>query len=546
MIKFFKKYYFIILPLITTAYMLLQGIPLSTVDDCFMMEIAKSFQTNPHSEYLKFISIIHGYVLKFFYNIIPSVNWFAVLYLFTIGIPFVLFYKITQNYKNKPFFVILALLLHIAVLSRITFTIISFICSTAAVLWALEYVKEINRASIKHLILVFLLFFLSFSLRTGSVFICILTIFLPIYFFSIKERRNSVFVIATILGFCFIANYTNVWIKQEYKESIPDETYYKQFNEYRAKVSDTPAIDYEKNKAELDKIGITKNDLELFSKRKYADIDIFSSENLKKIYELQTFSNRYLLDISEIVIIKSSALVLASLFVIALFSFIYFKNRRKEIFSFSVFLFGAIAYLFFRKRPVFRVLFAINVLGVMTFAYIAMQELKNKIDLNKIIKRLAIAMLIASFIVITLSNIINVNSHKKDESDAKIVAEYVNSNKDKKYITDEKGRADWAPVLLSLRTNETFIPPANIFGDWYVYTPFWYDHLEQLGLSQYKDCAFKAVLDENVRVVSVDNGQMADQISTFLNEHYDLPVKYEIEDTIPGTDHTIYKFSISD
>jgi len=248
MINFFKKYYFLIIPLIVTAYMLVQGIPLTVNDDRFIMEMAKSFQTNAHSEYLMFVSIIQGYILKFLYNLVPSVNWFAVLYLFTINITFALFYKIIQNYNNKLIFVGITTLTQIAAMSLITFTMMPFICSTAAVLWGLEYIKEINKSSIKHFILVFFMFFLGFSIRSSSPFVCIFLVFLPVYFFAVKERRNSIWVVALLLSFCTIANYTNIWAKDAYKKTFSYEMYYNQFHEYRSMVSDTTAIDYEENK----------------------------------------------------------------------------------------------------------------------------------------------------------------------------------------------------------------------------------------------------------------------------------------------------------
>lgn len=67
--KFITKYYFLILPLIVTAIMLLQNIAYYQVDDRLMMEMANSFKTNPHSEHIMFINVVFGYGLKFLYGI---------------------------------------------------------------------------------------------------------------------------------------------------------------------------------------------------------------------------------------------------------------------------------------------------------------------------------------------------------------------------------------------------------------------------------------------------------------------------------------------
>ncbi len=546
MAKIIKNYYYIIVPLAITVIMLMQKLTFATIDDCFMMQIANSFRTNSHSEFLVFINVIYGYILKFLNHLIPSVNWFAVLYISIVNIAFIPMYKITQNYSNKMFFVGVLAVLQAVTYYFITFTVMPFICSSAAILWSLEHVKKIDKYSIKHIIFSFVLFCIGFGMRSGSTFMCIFPMFLPIYFFSALKKRNSIWVIIAIMSICFVAHYGVVGARKVYKNNIPEDTYYNQFAEYRSKLTDSPKIDYEKNKEALEAIGITRNDLNMYRSFEYADRNIFSNENMEKMVQMQTFSEKYTFNILEFDIESHCVLVLFAYFSIALLSFIFFKNRRKEIFFFSLFIFVAILYLFIRKRAPMRVVLPITMSGIIMLSYIGMQELTKNIKPDHRLRNAGLILIAIMFVGINAYNVFNINRINATLEEPKKVVEYVRHHQDTIYITDEKANTSFAPQFLSLKSSEkNHTQLCNIFGDWYVYSYFWYDQLDQLGLTEYQDCSFKAVLDERVRVITAEE-TLLERIHIFLKEHYNLETEYHLEEKITGTSSGSYKFNLVD
>lgn len=546
MAKFFKKYYFVIVPLTVTFIMLLQNIKISQVDDYFVMEMANSFKTNSHSEHLMFINIFYGYLLKFLYNLIPSVNWFGLLYVAVVNAAFIPLNKITQHYENKVIFIGILAVLQVMSFLYITFTIMPFICAVAAILWCLEYVKKIDRHSIKHILFSFFLFFLGFGMRSGSTFICIFLMFIPIYLFSVLDKRNSISAVAIIMGICIIANYSITGMQKAYKKTIPEDMYFNQFQEYRAELSDGAKINYEENKEYLQSIGISKNDLIMFMNWEYADKNVFSNENLEKIVALRSFSDKYTLNIFEFSIKPLVGLVILAFLSIALICFIFFKVRRKEIFLFAFFVLGAMFFLFVRGRAPLRVMLPITISGIITLMYIGMQEFTQSIKLNRIIKNVALTAIIILYVALNSYNVLRIVEDKNISNNVNKVVEYVNTNDDKTYITDEKLRWYIAPHIINLTfENPQSEQPYNIFGDWYVYSYFWYDQLEQLGLSEYKDSTFKAVLEDDIRIVS-NQPVMLERIRIFLEENYGIKSKYIMEEKIDNTGYNVYKFNNAD
>ncbi|MBR3791094.1 MAG: hypothetical protein IKK18_00175 [Clostridia bacterium] len=453
-------------------------------------------------------------------------------------------YKITQRYSNKLIFVGILAILQAVSFFYITFTIMPFICSASAILWYIEYVKKIDRHSIKHILLCFILFCLGFGMRAGSAFICIFLMSLPIYLIAVRKRENSVWAIIVIMSVCILANYGMTGMQKAYKNTIPEDTYFNQFHQYRALLSDGAKIDYEKNKEKFEAIGITENDMKMYRSYEYADKTVFSNENLKKIINIRSFSDQYTLNIFEFPISsRTAAIIIIYLFALML-CFIVFKERRKEIALFSLFVLGAMLFLFVRKRAPLRVILPITIFGIIVLMYIGMQELTKNIKLDHKVKRLGIIIIVVAFLGVNAANIlVNIHIQNSKIDDADKVIEYVDSNQDITYVTDERLRWYASPRILTLKASDNSSPqPYNIFGDWYVYSNFWYEQLDELGLSEYRDCTFKAVLEERVRFVT-DEEDVLERTQIFLQEHYDITSEYVLEETIGDTSYGVYKFN---
>ncbi len=538
-----KKYYFLVIPFVVTVFMLFQQISFDIVDDSFMMEIANSYKYNSRSEHLVFISVFYGYIIKFLNNTIPFLNWFSIMYILIVNLAFVPLYYMTQKYDNKVMFVIIIAVLQAWTFLHITFTVIPFLCSASSVLWILEHVKKLDRYSIKHLVFSFVLFFLGFAMRSGSTFVCIFLLIMPILLCSVIEKRNTFKVVISIMILCIVANYSVIAIRYAYEKNIPEETYFNQFAEYRSVLSDGTEIFYEENREAFQTIGITENDMQMYRSFEYADKSVFSNENLREIVQMRSFKDKYTLKIWHVIYWIDSVFLLFGYLCIAFVCFIFFKKRRKEIFLFSCFVVGAVSFLFIRERAFTRIVRHIILFGLTIITYIGMQELTYSVKLGNILRKILTIMLSIIFVSVNITNICY-NKEANQPSSHNVVIDFVEKNSDKIYVTDEVLNGAISPRSLSIKALKNSNPqPYNIFGDWFVYSYYWYSRLDQLGLSEYQDCTFKAVLDDNVRVVS-KNSEFLNRVCTFLEEHYNIKSDYFIEEVIGNTGYFVYNFDI--
>lgn len=550
MINFAKKYYYIIIPVGLTLLMML-GCPLyyDTVDDVYMQEIALSFATNTHSEQLIFLNVFYGYLLKFLYGILPTVNWFCVLYLVIANIAYIPLFKITQKYGCQIFSVGILAGIMAFMLVRISFTALSFLCGASAIMWILDNVEKLSVESIKHFAFALLLCILGFGMRAGSTFICLLLLFVPVYFFFVLKKRTGIGVIAAMLVILICSNYGVKMINTEYKNHIPEEMYFTQFAEYRASASDKGNISYDKNSETFEEVGLSSNDIDIYRKFLYADKDVFDKEALKTIVNTRSFNDMYDLNFVGIIISMIKKPFVLWYILAAVLAFVLMKKNRAEILSLSVFVLGAIGYLFFRRRGADHVLNQIATCGIIVLNYLAMMYYDKEYGIKDILKdKKHIFMSVIAVGLVAMNICLAWGYHLfAGTSYTKIgapVVEYVNSTEDEiVYVSDAATRTNFINRRLTFNADECKHERVyNILGDWFVYSYYWYDMLDELGLSEYSDCTHKALLDERVRFIAANTKNM-DIIITFLYENYGIETSYEVEKEFDDSSLVIYKFN---
>ena len=113
----------------------------------------------------------------------------------------------------------------------------------------------------------------------------------------------------------------------------------------------------------LNKVGISKNDVFLYAKTMYADKSVFSMEALEVMKDAKDINDQYTLDI---LYLSKNMVKMAFIWwylAAMLISIILMKKNYKEIIAVSVFVMGAIFYLFLRRRGVARVVNQISIAG---------------------------------------------------------------------------------------------------------------------------------------------------------------------------------------
>lgn len=553
MLKGVKKSAFIICPVLVTAIALcLNVLRYGAFDDILMYHISNSYAFNSHSEFLTFINVGLGYVLKLLYGFAPAVNWFSLLYITAINLGFISLHRICQKHTDSLAPAVILSLVEFYLLLRLSFSSISFILLLTAVLWMLDNVDKLEAKKIGHIIYSLFLFALALGMRNGMTVYCVIAICIPLFLFAIIKKRNHTAVVALIVVLAIGANIGVTALNRGYKANIPADMYYNEFQEYRCSASDEGKINYKAHKDEFKQAGISKNDLKLFKQFVYGDKEAFSAEKLKAISEARSFEDKYNTNPIKIIknVIKLESIPLNYIFYFAAFAvilFILFKKKRLELFASTAFVAAAELYLFVRRRGVFRVTDPIAALGIIILLYIVLDEKESlkelsifkKIEFEKAAKAVT-AILLVFTVLASAACVKAVGNKYKDYSD---ITEVIQQDKEHIYLAAPLSADNIYDQHLTLTTAKyNKVPVYAIEGDWWIYSYYWHNLTEELGLSEYKDKAINSILDDRVLFVS-RNKDLPDYLVKLYKEHYGLNVRYRLVEKYSGK-MKVYDFYI--
>ena len=535
--KSLKKTAYICCPIIVTITALcLNVLRYGAFDDILMYNMATSYSFNSHSEFLVFINVGFGYILKLLYSVLPAVNWFSLLYIVLINIGFISLQYLIQKRTDGYIAAVILMTVQFYLLLRLSFSTVSFILLLTAVLWMLENVEKLDRKSVGHIIYSFVLFVLALGMRNGMTLYCVIIMCIPLFVFSVKNRKNTVSVIALVVALSVVANIGVTAINRGYKESIPESTYFNQFQQYRSSASDEGKIDYKEHKAEFDKANISKNDIKVFKQFVYGDKDNYSAEKLKVISSTRSFSDKYNINPLKIIknVIKLESIPLNYIFYFAAFAiilFIVFKKKRTELFCSTAFVAAAELFLFVRRRGVFRVTDPVAALGVIILLFIVIGEndslrelnIFKKIDYKKTVNLLTVLSVVFA---VTVSGVC-VKACDKKYKDYSDITTVIQNDTSHTYLAAPLSADNIYDQHLTLATNKYItVPIYAVEGDWWIYSYYWYSLMNELNLSEYTDASIKAILDDDVLFVS-RNKDLPDYLVKYYKEHYNIDVEYQ-------------------
>ena len=206
---------------------------------------------------------------------------------------------------------------------------------------------------------------------------------------------------------------------------------------------------------------------------------------------------------------------------------ILLKGRRLEVLADIFFVMVAVVYLHFRKRGIGRVVNPIIFIG---FVILLTRLLEHKIMLQKgkvfmAIRYVTVVTLLVVAIILPLRN------HRsgyywflerEEQKTAKIV-NHVRADKEHKYVSF---------VSFTSMRNIHFTrqePVAenvisSVYVGWMVYTPYWYDLLEQHGIDQYKDCLYLSLTDPKIKMLCNSSGTI-ECLEKAIEETYGIQVQ---------------------
>ena len=558
--KLFRKYYFVLIPVVVTALCAAFGLIRYIInDDTAMLKIAESFQTNSHSEHLVFISVILGYLLKLLYNLVPDFNWFITMYLLVVNCGFIALCGIVKKLGERIIGYAVIAAFQVFVLSNLTFTSISFVCAVAGMLWMFVFIKKLEKKSIKHFVIGFILLFLAFAMRRGDTFYFTVMLFVPVYLFSFIKKRNTVAVIAIAIVLCTVANYAVTGVQKVYNANIPSEIYFSEFRKYRGAANDGGLFNYERHGEELQKAGITENDYFLLKRWVFGDKKVYPAEVMKAVAESRDFDEKYdtnLIGIAKDILKQETVLLLLfALLLMTAINIIIDNDSHLEPLFVLAFTLAGFGFLYFRRRGIERVSSMVLFSGILIMLSIFLKNYENFRNI-KLLNKFSDKTFNGIVVIVCILGILGTTGYCVRENrrfDRKAekfheVIEYTNDNQDEFFICDVRASSDYA---VKYNNDNIFRPYANkdikvyaFLGTWTIYTYYYYDNLKNLGIEEYSDNLISLLLKDDVRYIS--RNMSPKKFVRFFKENYKLDVKYKIVKTLPEGNYKVYKFSVAE
>lgn len=554
-----KNHYPIYLPILITVFALLTKMVRFIVnDDLGMMRIAESYATNAHSEHLVFMNLTYGYLLKFLYSVFGNINWFVLLELIIFNIAFIALFYIAYHFQCGMIGISALICAELFLLANFTFTTIAFVTAAAGMLWMLTFVKELKQEYINHIVISTVLITLAFFMRSGGPFYFTVLHLVPIMLFSVLKKRNKISVIALLIVLCTVVNFTAVGINRNYHENLPDSLNYKQFQQYRSAATDGGAYNYTEHSDVLKPAGISRIDYRLMSHWTFADKKVFTGKKMKALADSRGFKDRYNTDIQKIINnffqMRKLPFLLLALLLLAIITAIFLKKCRWEALCSFAFTIGAIGYLFFRRRALERLTNSIAVCGFILLLYIVIRAYPNftagvtqKLKLNTVKSKSVIAIVCALTMLGTYGfNWYQVAYTEAQGKEVSNVVAYTQEHDDVMYLCDSYC---FDKYILN-RVNENILKPYalrdvklhGVLGGWNIYSYYYYDVLERIGLSDYSDSVISALLKDDVYYITTKFP--ADTFVKYFKQHYKLNVAYDVIQEFPEQEITIYNYYI--
>lgn len=376
-------------------YALLFGrLAFETNDDREMCNFLSDVYNYGNRSYIVFVNIILGYILRFFYLAIPTINWYVI---FGLIFNFIALTMITWCIYKKSnvgvgTLVSLAFLIMFYQESYVSFqfTKNAFLYLVAGFLVILSYYAQWKKKAFILALgcaLMLLGSMVRFQCFEGVVPFFALALVVELFHThkrAWKKWMPLFFVLC--ISFILIGGCRGLHLYQY--ETEPFWEYYRDYNAIRANLTDYGMYDYKQYAEEMNKMGITVEDYSLLLKWTYADSEIFSLEMLEKLGELKAKHSSSIaiisLDllktyISNIIDICQLYLYIYATAILILLAFMLEIKKKYPVLLFLGGMFAEWYVYVWMNRIVFRSLYGTILIGIVLSIYYLLDVEKDNI-----------------------------------------------------------------------------------------------------------------------------------------------------------------------
>lgn len=502
------------------------------------------FAQNEYGEYLVFINILIGYIMRFFYLLVPNVNIF---FIFMFGLEALLFavlyYCVAEEaiLKRQPsrglYGIAFLSVLEILFTVNFTYTILASLLAAAGVL---IFCFQIEKRRWAALGIVFI--FLGFCIRMPSSLIgCILAS--PAAVFVSKKSWKKLLRYGMIcLGMCIVAAllhrsiyYQNNWWKAELERL-----------EYRL-VDYTP-LSYQQHAQELETIGISENDLSCYYSWVFADSEVFSVEKLAAMDKILGWQGKYDLNL---ISVFSQALKQKEFWIFLIFaagatvSVIFDKNKKLKVALALVLIFsaGGMLGLIIRQRAMYHVLWMVFYTGLLVM--VTLLSLQKDTWGQKRKEHLAAGigfLVFAALAVQKTSTYINIYQNRIVDSAAKAaeLVQWQQKNPDIVLAMDTMLANVFLNVSVYEDTQDPYWEQRIKMGSWDMGGQRWASALERQEIDP-NHLLLSAANRDDVYVL-VGSQSMAEKLEIFMEEHIGEEIECSLVERLNNSGWEIYSY----
>lgn len=554
-----------ILIFITFIFVITGNLKFTENDDTFIMSIASGAYGQPN-EYLVYINIIIGWLLEKLYSIFPYINHYSLFLILVNLFSFMSISKILINkdkYRNKYIDftkILIIVILYTRIIFQFTYTTVAYVSLIAGFMY-LFYGLEKECDKYKTYIKGYSYIILGILIRIQTVLpaLVIAFVYILINIFKTKKVRSIFIIVSVVSVTIIISTLTSFYYdKSEHAE-------YNRFNEARSNILDKKQVDYLENKEEFEKLGFSENDYNLLYGWVFTDKEVFSTENLEKIVEMNTADNKYEWNFKFIInkLVNSitdsfkykhvHVLILTILLVTVMI-----LNRKNIIYAIMIFMsaFATNFIFYFIQRPVDRVvvpnyIFAsILLIFIFDFKY-AEKFIRNlKFDKKNKIKP-TIILVIFNMIMLFSTTPLYAEKIMYDRNESKMytkdnieLLEYLKENRENLYI-GTGGQYEWMLMSVPILENYAKDYKVNFINDggWETYHETYYEILNRHEIENKDRLLLSLLEEENVYYLVSPGTENHKLIEIYLEEHTGKNVEYELVDTVKNTGFSIYKYT---
>ena len=502
-----------------------------TNDDIGMTFLASGKGTSPSpNEHLRYSHVIFGMLLKFLYGVTDAVPWYGlyhfVVHFFAMAALLYAVLSSEKSLKRYLFFILYFLSIEVFFLTNLQFTVTACIAAQSAVILYITALNE-DRKRLWFLYLASMIFFIIGCMVRSSGSLLILLLGLPIIsHLAWKNRKNRSRIIQmAIFWAVLIVTVTGLKsFERNYYNNDPAWSDFFEFNSMKSRIIDFDHISYTRENQHIFKeVGWSQNDFYTFRSWFYADEELFSTENVRKIVE--QFPARKS-NVSIAVIMSGFANVFSKgwLFIIVAAYFLLFvkggRGHRRAILSTLVLIVVMMAWLIYAKRLPARVFQPMLSYFAVLCLYFGDMHLRHLSKSRKILHRVFLLFFaVAIFYGATLMYGESVSAREHSES-FRATIDTLAPKKDQLFIV-------WGASLpyvdiLPFDTMD-FMENFNLISlGTTLRTPVTKARMKEFGI----DNIYRAPYEKKNIYFIVRNNKYLFLYTQFVKEHYDVDIKF--------------------